>query len=63
MVTKFNNIVGRKTSILFQNARVRKEDVLGVYLASTFVLAAFEKALGQVIKDSGAAEFRNSERI
>lgn len=63
MVTKFNNIVGRKTSILFQNARVRKEDVLGVYPVSTFVLAAFEKALGQVIKDSGAAELRNSEWI
>ena len=42
---------------------MRKEDVLGVYPESTRVLAAFGKALGQVIRDSGAAELRSSEQV
>lgn len=42
---------------------MRNEDVLGVYHESIYVLAAFGKALGQVIKDSGAAELRSSEQV
>lgn len=37
--------------------------MLGVYPESTRVLAAFGKALGQVIRDSGAAELRSSEQV
>ena len=37
--------------------------MLGVYPESTHELAAFGKALGQVIKDSGAAELRSSEQV
>lgn len=55
-------MVGKKTSILSENARKREEDGLGLYLDSSQVPTAFGKAPCQVSKASHAAELRGSEQ-